>query len=188
MKRYTLTRSLNVRQHERWTIDTEVDLADMLETESVGKVDTLVCDLGNLESTDIGDVDDDGLDLTIEEIENLDDEPDWNAFVEQNTEFMVGLSDTSEMVQYAGHHSGGLVVLSRPIEIDGQDLYVKAHDSWGGEHEVVVHIYDPDGDETDTYGVVTEFDTRRTIGGAAAWAVFINDDVLTHIWRGRTKR
>ena len=42
---------------------------------------------------------------------------------------------------YATHHSGGLVVLGG-YRTDG--LYVKCHDSWGDDGQVVVHTYDPD--------------------------------------------
>lgn len=63
-------------------------------------------------------------------------------FLAQNDLFREGLTeDDYEMVHaFADHHAGGLIVLWRPFDVDG--LSVKAHDSWGGDDDIVVHVYD----------------------------------------------
>lgn len=70
---------------------------------------------------------------------------DW--FLDQNTDFARGLTeDDRETVDaFAEHHAGGLIVLWRPMEVDG--LSVKAHDDWSDQDSIVVHVYDsPDPD------------------------------------------
>ena len=86
-------------------------------------------------------------------LDSFDD--DGGAFLGQNAAFATTLEtlDPVDMATaldgYAGHHSGGLMVLWR--EIDG-GLMVKCHDSWGGPdddgREIVVHTYDAEGDGT----------------------------------------
>src|SRR4051812_7401630 len=48
------------------------------------------------------------VDRVIDSIAEMVDEPEWFRFVEQNPDFMFGLTDadTPELVQYAGEHSG----------------------------------------------------------------------------------
>lgn len=66
---------------------------------------------------------------------------DTERFLRQNETFAADLTeeDVATVQLYAEHHAGGLYVLWRDLE-DG--LSVKTHDSWGGDTDIVVHIYD----------------------------------------------
>lgn len=69
-----------------------------------------------------------------------------DRFAEQNPDFMRGLSgeELNELDGLAEHHAGGLYVIAREVS---DNLYVKAHDTWGDDGPVVVHVYDPDNPE-----------------------------------------
>lgn len=72
-------------------------------------------------------------------------------FLLQNEFFRVGLTkdDYETIHAYADHHSGGLLVLWRPL---GDGYHAKAHDSWGPgtpdePGNIVVHVYNDEGDD-----------------------------------------
>lgn len=77
------------------------------------------------------------------------DEPAWRAFVDQNTLSAHRLSPAlaEEISEDAGHHAGGMYVVSKPLTTAGDSVYVKLHDSWSDEVGVLVHIYDADADD-----------------------------------------
>lgn len=76
-------------------------------------------------------------------------------FLAQNDLFSADLTahDREVAAPYAEHHAGGLFVLGRRIN---DRLYVKAHDSWGDDGKIVVHVYDPDAADG---GTVDYFDS-----------------------------
>jgi hypothetical protein len=69
---------------------------------------------------------------------------DLASFVTQNMTMVSGMTeDQMEMIDtYVDHHAGGLYVLWR--DLGEENLSVKAHDSWGGDDEIVVLFYDAD--------------------------------------------
>lgn len=71
MQRYTIRREVNVRQVQEWTVETEDDLAALLE-EHPGLADELVCNNGNLDHEDHDPVGDDDLQLTITKTEEVE--------------------------------------------------------------------------------------------------------------------
>lgn len=105
--------------------------------------------------------------------------PDAERFLAQNDDAARGLTDDelATVEQYAEHHAGGLFVLWRYIErtVDGPDLSVKMHDSWGGDdgegRNIVVHVYSTDDDSVD---VVNYYAT-----GSEALAAFLTADDTT---------
>lgn len=77
---------------------------------------------------------------------------DMDAFLEQNDLCAATLTpqNVDDLEPYAQHYSGGLVVVLRDL---GDDRYVKMHDSWGDDGQIVVHAYNTltDEDETERY-------------------------------------
>jgi hypothetical protein len=75
---------------------------------------------------------------------------DFERFIEQND--LTAATLTAEQRKWldeegmAEHHAGGLYVLIVPMP---GDRYTKCHDSWGDDGKVVVHTYDPEGDNGD---------------------------------------
>jgi len=104
---------------------------------------------------------------------------DVRAFLDQNPDSVADLNtaDLDTLDQYAEHHAGGLFVLWRPIErlVDGPDLSVKMHDSWGGDdgegRNIVVHVYST---EDDSHDVCNFYET-----GHEAIAAFLAADENT---------
>jgi hypothetical protein len=84
------------------------------------------------------------------------------AFLAQNTDTAASIAATTKprrtelldaVDQYAQHHAGGLFVLFDTLDpTDDRRLMVKMHDTWGDGVEdgkagnIVVHVYDADGD------------------------------------------
>lgn len=101
--------------------------------------------------------------LTREEAADLAATMDTNegrAFVHQNV--LAANTIPGEAIdQWSQHYSGGLVVLAAPMGEQGEDgepqCWMKLHDSWGGEDDVVVHIYSADA--SGDVDVVFHFDT-----------------------------
>lgn len=105
--------------------------------------------------------------------------PDAERFLAQNEDVAAVLDDDdlATIDQYAEHHAGGLYVLWRYIErtVDGPDLAVKMHDSWGGDdgegRNIVVHVYST---EDDSHDVCNFYET-----GHEALAAFLAADENT---------
>jgi len=101
------------------------------------------------------------------------------AFLAQNEDVAAVLDpdDLATIDLFAEHHAGGLFVLWRPIErlVDGPDLSVKMHDSWGGDdgegRNIVVHVYST---EDDSHDVCNFYET-----GHEAIAAFLAADENT---------
>lgn len=81
------------------------------------------------------------------------DTEDGTRFAQQNERVMEGLManggtpldpDVIALIdEYASHHAGGLVVLQGAVS---PGVYVKVHDSWGDDTNIVVHLYAADDD------------------------------------------
>lgn len=114
-----------------------------------------------------------------------EDEPAWRAFVDQNDDSTRGLSDTlaEQIAGDAGHHAGGMFVVSRPLTIVAfsDTVHVKLHDTWGDpadpqEGPILVHIYDADADDPND-------DVQRFFVKPDEAARFYLDDATLHnLW------
>lgn len=115
----------------------------------------------------------------MQSLRRMDEQYAAREFLAQNDDAAKGLTDAEleTVEQYAEHHAGGLFVLWRYVErtVDGPDLSVKMHDSWGGDDEegrgIVVHVYSTDDDSHD---VVNYYAT-----GTEAVAAFLAADDTT---------
>lgn len=69
---------------------------------------------------------------------------DLRNFLDQNTLTAATITpqDREALAPFVQHYAGGLVVALRDLE---GDRYVKLHDSWGDDGQIVVHAY-PDDD------------------------------------------
>lgn len=194
MSRYRISIFRNVRQCERYDVETGVDLEAMLAlpdgNEEVTKLidENVLCDADIISSERVEcDLDNEMLNVTIDDVERDEGPPDFGKFIEQNSAFAGTLTDGSGVDFYAEHHAGGLYVLARfvPIEKDRHafGFYVKTHDSWDGPdgegRPIVVHLYDPDDSDRSVVIYV------RT--GDAAVDLFLNDGSLIEIWKGATR-
>lgn len=109
-----------------------------------------------------------------------------DRFLDQNPLTAAGLTeaDREEAEPFAEFHCGGLYVLIRPLE---GTRYVKMHDSWGPDENIVVHVYDnEDADDPDER--VYEFDDGQTAFRAFAWTEFdeaVHVDAEGDLWTWR---
>jgi hypothetical protein len=83
------------------------------------------------------------------------------TFLDQN-EIAAATLTRDEVEAFAEHHAGGLHVLGSYFDNGERSGYVKMHDSWGDDENVIVHEYDPDNpDPDDDDDIVHEFSTGR---------------------------
>lgn len=118
----------------------------------------------------------------IEEWEPDPTHDDWVRFAKQNPHTAnVTPEVLVDLMPYASHHAGGLYVLQRDVTVNGRDLQVKLHDTWGdtGENgeQIVLHIYDPDGPDAQVQHM---YHTGNKAAGR-----FLNDPYLIAWWRRR---
>ena len=156
-----------------------------MRAETTGEFDQYLCDNGDLVDADYEEVDERDLVINLLDATGLyPDEPEWSAFAEQNKTFMFGLTpdDTAELVQYASFHAGGLFVLIRPVLTAGAaNVYAKVHDSWGDDGDIVLDIYDADGEDPND-NVQVYFSGGD---GPVAARMFLDLEVLRALWRSR---
>ena len=193
MSKYRISIFRNVRQCERYEVETGVDLEAMLGlpdgNEEVTKLidENVLCDADIISSERVEcDLDNEMLNVTIDDVERDEESEEFGRFLHQNDAFTTTLSEADGLSEHAEHHAGGHFVLCRYVDL-ATDLrggfYVKTHDSWDGPDDegrpIVVHLYDPDDSE--------RFVVLYVRTGDAAVDLFLNDNSLIEIWKGATR-
>lgn len=139
-KQYAIGVPLIVTLHDDNTVTFETDLSDVTDTGGE--------DVGGMTEAELALVEGAAFRLSFQTVQTVNPSNDARAFLEQNTLCAADLTedDIEAVIFYAEHHCGGASVLARA---GLGHRAIKMHDSWGPDENVVVHIYETDGDDPD---------------------------------------